>query len=453
MLFQNREHAGQELGRRLAYLRGQQVVVVGLPRGGVVVAYEVARALGAPLDVIVVRKLGVPVQPELAMGAIAEGGVLVVNDETRLLTSITPADLHAVEARERVELDRRIRRFRGSQPRAPLAGRTVVVVDDGIATGATAAAACQAVRAAGATRVVLAAPVGPPERIAWLHQFAEEVVCLATPDEFFAIGAFYVDFTQTADEEVTDLLHRAALIAAPAAGHTVHANGTAGTARTGGASPAHAVEVRIPTDTTKLSGDLTVPDHPHGLVVFAHGSGSSRQSPRNRYVSDVLVDAGLATLLFDLLTPEEELDRENVFDIDTLARRLIRVTRWLREEPDIAYLPVGYFGASTGAAAALWAAAEFGPPVTAVVSRGGRPDLAASRLARVSAPTLLIVGERDELVLDLNREAQSQLRCESRLAVVPAATHLFTQPGALEAVAVLARDWFVHHLALVGHSS
>ncbi|OAA25839.1 putative phosphoribosyl transferase [Frankia sp. EI5c] len=444
MLFRDRTQAGYELGRRLSDLRGQDVVVVGLPRGGVVVAYQVARALGAPLDVIVVRKLGVPVQPELAMGAIAEGDVRVVSDETRAVAGITPADLAMVEARERVELDRRVRRFRGSRPRIPLRGRTVVVVDDGIATGATASAACQAVRAAGAARVILAAPVAPAERIRWLRGDADEVITLAVPEEFFAIGSFYADFTQTSDEEVTGLLRRAVLTAPPPPAETAR------TAETGGRGHPE-LDVSIPLDTARLAGTLARPDRAHGLIVFAHGSGSSRHSPRNRYVAEVLGAAGFATLLLDLLVPDEEADRANVFDIGTLARRLVRVTRWLREEPAVARLPIGYFGASTGAAAALWAAGELGSQITAVVSRGGRPDLAGRRLTLVTSPTLLIVGERDELVLDLNRRAQSELRCENHLAVVPEATHLFTEPDALETVAALARDWFLHHLALVGH--
>jgi putative phosphoribosyl transferase len=199
-------------------------------------------------------------------------------------------------------------------------------------------------------------------------------------------------------------------------------------------------------DRAGPAGRLTMPDPATGFVLFAHGSGSSRSSPRNRYVAAVLTRAGLGTLLFDLLTPDEETDRANVFDIGLLARRLIDVTGWLRSQPGTAGLPVGYFGASTGAAAALWAAAEPGAGIAAVVSRGGRPDLAGPRLGSVRAPTLLIVGGRDDVVLGLNRQAQAELRCENQLAVVPGATHLFEEPGTLAAAAGLARDWFVEHL-------
>jgi putative phosphoribosyl transferase len=206
-------------------------------------------------------------------------------------------------------------------------------------------------------------------------------------------------------------------------------------------------EVAIPAgERVQTAGDLVVPSAPRGLVVFAHGSGSSRHSPRNRQVALALQRRSLATLLLDLLTDKEERDRANVFDVALLAARLVRATRWAREQEPLVQLPVGYFGASTGAAAALSAAAELGVCVTAVVSRGGRPDLAGERLAAVSAPTLLIVGARDELVLELNRDAQARLRAPSELAIVPDATHLFEEPGALDQVSALAGEWFERYL-------
>jgi putative phosphoribosyl transferase len=211
--------------------------------------------------------------------------------------------------------------------------------------------------------------------------------------------------------------------------------------------PAVGSEVAVPTEGPALPGILTVPPRSRGVVAFAHGSGSGRWSPRNRTVAEVLVDAGLATLLLDLLTEEEAADRAAVFDIALLARRLGAATRWLAAHPPTAHLDLGLFGASTGAAAALRVAAEPAPAVRAVVSRGGRPDLAAPRLAEVRAPTLLIVGGADPEVLELNRAARRQLRVPTELAVVPGATHLFEEPGALEEVARLARGWFLTHLA------
>ena len=209
--------------------------------------------------------------------------------------------------------------------------------------------------------------------------------------------------------------------------------------------------VRIPVGQVTLEGNLSLPERAGGVVLFAHGSGSSRHSSRNRHVARVLNDANLATLLFDLLTPEEEaVDSYTAqlrFDIGLLAERLIGATDWLMQHPDTQHLRVGYFGASTGAAAALVAAAERADIVGAVVSRGGRPDLAGPAvLARVRAPTLLIVGEYDLQVIQLNKAAFAHLRCEKQLAIVPAATHLFEEEGALDEVARLARGWFERYL-------
>jgi putative phosphoribosyl transferase len=209
-------------------------------------------------------------------------------------------------------------------------------------------------------------------------------------------------------------------------------------------------DVRVPAGTVTLEGHLVIPEGAPGIVLFAHGSGSSRFSPRNRFVAHELQGAGLATLLIDLLTRSEEevdrLTRELRFDIGLLAGRVVALVDWLREEEDTRDLSVGLFGSSTGAAAALIAAAQRPAAVSAVVSRGGRPDLAGEELPAVRAPTLLIVGGLDETVIELNREARARLRCPSQLEIVPGATHLFEEPGKLEAVAQLARDWFVEHL-------
>lgn len=209
---------------------------------------------------------------------------------------------------------------------------------------------------------------------------------------------------------------------------------------------AEGTTVEIPFGSVALVGELVVPPAATAVVAFAHGSGSSRLSRRNRAVAGRLRERGLGTLLFDLLTPSEEGDRANVFDVPLLAARLSTATAWLRTTPQARHLPVGVFGASTGAAAALRAAADPTAAIDAVVSRGGRPDLAAADLPRVTAPTLLIVGGADIAVLELNRQAAALLTCEHRLAVVPRASHLFEEPGALERVAELAAGWFVEHL-------
>jgi putative phosphoribosyl transferase len=209
-------------------------------------------------------------------------------------------------------------------------------------------------------------------------------------------------------------------------------------------------EVQISADGAVLSGSLTIPENSKALVLFAHGSGSSRHSPRNQFVARTLNRASLGTLLFDLLTPEEEaLDintHEHRFNIGLLAERLVHATKWARQQKETRDLHIGYFGSSTGGAAALVAAADLRQDVGAVVSRGGRPDLAGADLPRVEAPTLLIVGGNDDIVIELNEMARDQIHCEVKLEIISGATHLFEEPGALEQVAKLASDWFVDHI-------
>lgn len=426
--FADRHAAGCELAERLRPLAAEDPVVLGLARGGVPVAHEVAQALEAPLDVLVVRKIGAPGNPEYGIGAIAEGGVRVLNQQALRNLLVSVEELEAAAARERAEVEARVKRYRGDRPPIEVEGRTVIVVDDGLATGGTARAALRAVRARAPRKLVLAVPVGSPDTVEALRAEADEVVCLLQPEFMWAVGLWYEHFEQTSDGEIISLL----------AGE--------------GADPpprvaASAREVRIPVGgEAEVVGDLTLSEPVQGLVMFAHGSGSSRHSPRNRQVARALNERGLATLLLDLLTVAEEPDRANVFDIELLAERLVAATRWVRTEPQIGQLPVGYFGASTGAGAALWAAAELGEEISAVVSRGGRPDLAAPRLADVRAPTLLIVGGHDEIVVELNRQARDQMTAPCEIAVVPGATHLFEEPGALEEVARLAGEWFEPHL-------
>jgi predicted phosphoribosyltransferase/predicted alpha/beta-hydrolase family hydrolase len=427
MRFADRADAGRRLAQLLSGRTQPPPVVVALPRGGVPVAAEIARTLGAPLDVLVVRKLGHPQQPELGVGAVGEGGVTVLNDALLRRAQVDGAALAHVEAREQEEVARRVARYRGDRPRAAVVGRAVILVDDGLATGFTARAAIEILRRAGAASVVLAVPVAPPETLADLRPLVDDIVCLHAPAEMWAIGQWYDDFSQTTDEEVTRLL-AGAPSSAPAA-----------TTFDG------EQEVLLQVGSRVLGATLAVPPDAPGLVLFAHGSGSSRHSPRNRYVAGVLGQSRLATLLFDLLTEDEAADRGNVFDVELLADRLLGAATWSRDQH--LPTPIGFFGASTGAAAALLAAAQLGPQVGAVVSRGGRPDLAIPRLSEVRAPTLLVVGGRDTQVLELNRQAAEHLTgCEHEVAVVAGASHLFEEPGTLESAATLARDWFLTHL-------
>lgn len=431
-MFEDRNDAGRQLAELLVGFADEHPIVLGLPRGGVPVAAQVAHALGAPLDVLTVRKLGAPANPELAIGAVAEDGSTVLDTATVRQLGVTEQELERIIARERHELARRVARFRGAREPVDVHGATVIVVDDGLATGLSDLAAVRALRRRGAGRIIVAAPVGSPQAVTMLGEAADEVVCHTIPRDLYGVGRWYRDFAQVSDDEVLAWL------------------AAAGTAPPGTASdpPADAAarEVVIGLDGLSLHGDLTVPAAATGLVVFAHGSGSSRKSPRNRMVARRLERAGLATLLFDLLAAAEEGRRDLIFDIPLLATRLAAATRWARRQSATRGLPIGYFGASTGAGAALWAAADAGEAVRAVVSRGGRPDLAANRLGDVHAATLLIVGSRDPEVLALNRRAADLLGGPHRVEVVEGAGHLFEEPGTLEAVADLAIAWFTTHL-------
>ena len=431
MLFADRADAGRRLARSLSDLRGTDVVVLALPRGGVPVASEVARELRAPLDVIVVRKLGVPFQPEYGFGAIGEDGARVIDDRVVRQARLTRQEIFSVEARERVRLDRLLSQLRGGRPPVPLAGRTALLVDDGIATGATARAACMVARARGALRVIVAVPVGAAAAVESLRRDADEVTCLHAASAFCAVGAWYGNFSQVTDSEVAALLGPGRTSAGP-----------------GDVTPDPA-EVTIDAGGVRLPGTLVIPPQATGLVIFAHGSGHCRRSPRNQFVAAGLNRAGFGTLLVDLLTTREEFSRASVFNAALLSGRLTAVTRWLRGQPDIGAIPVGYLGIDTGAAAALVSVTgTTRMPVTAIVSLGGRPDLVSGRLAVVRTPTLLIAGGADKEVLDLNQRALPRLKCESRLAVVPGATHLFEEPGALGQATDLASGWFARHFAL-----
>ncbi|HET6260721.1 MAG TPA: phosphoribosyltransferase family protein [Chloroflexia bacterium] len=445
-VFDDRRDAGRRLAARLGDYRGQDVLVLALPRGGAPVGYEVARYLNAPLDVFIARKLGAPNQPELGIGAVAPGGVLVLDMETIQHLGIPDDVIARVATRELDEMERRLRRFRGEREMPAVEGRTVILVDDGLATGVTASAAVRALRQMAPARLVLAVPVCAPQTAQALRAQVDDLVYVEMPHNFGAVGLWYRNFDQTTDEEVVDLLSRARqALDSPAQENESSSNKQE-------PQEATPVQVQVPVGRVKLDGDLALPADPRGVVLFAHGSGSSRHSPRNRYVASVLNAAGFATLLIDLLTPQEEAEdistRHLRFDIAMLAGRLVAVTDWLAMHPDLGRLPVGLFGASTGGGAALVAASERPEAIYAVVSRGGRPDLAGGALPDVHAPTLLIVGGEDRQVIALNKSAMSRMHCVAHLEIVPGAGHLFEERGALEQVAKLAAEWFKQHLSL-----
>lgn len=440
-MFRDRTDAGRRLAFALRRYRDEAPIVLGLPRGGVVVAYEVARALKAPLDIWVVRKIGAPGHEELGLGAISEGGDVFLNEDVLAEVGASPEQVEAMVRRKAAEVEARVQRFRRGRPPPEIEGRTAIVVDDGIATGGTVHAVLRAVRRRRPKRVILAVPVASPRALATLRPEADDVVCLESDPYLFAIGAYYQDFSQTTDEDVIALLDRAR-------GDTAGADGEE---EEPAAPRGEELPVEIEIDDARLAGTLTIPAGASGLVLFAHGSGSSRHSPRNRFVAEVLQNAGIATLLFDLLTAKEEAVDDRTghlrFDVELLASRLLGAALATRQLPETSELRLGYFGASTGAAAALIAAAHRPDLVGAVVSRGGRPDLAGAHLEQVVTPTLLLVGSEDTEVLALNRRAAERLRGPRELVVVEGATHLFEEPGTLDEVARAASAWFTRYLS------
>jgi putative phosphoribosyl transferase len=352
---------------------------------------------------------------------------------------ISERQIEGITEKVKETLSRRAELYRDDRAPLQIKDRTVILVDDGIATGASIYAAINALQQMKPAKLVVAVPVAPPATCTWLRTEVDQLVCLQEPEQFYAVGQFYDRFSQVTDDDVIDLLQRAWRL-------PVHATVPADPVWDGSMR-----EVSIDTGDVLLPGTLSIPKAAKGIVLFAHGSGSSRHSPRNRRVAADLRAQGLATLLFDLLTQEEEfVDQQTAelrFNIGLLATRLVGVTKWVTQQASTRSLPIGYFGASTGAAAALVAAAHLPDLVAVVVSRGGRPDLAAEALRNVRASVLLLVGELDEKVVGLNRQALSQLQCQNkRLVVVSGATHLFEEPGKLEQVAQAAAAWFTQYL-------
>jgi len=407
--FRDREDAGRRLAQLLAGKRIEHPIVLGIPRGGVPVAAEVAKVLRGELGVVVARKLRAPGQPELAIGAVSSNGVAYINH--RLAEECGADDRYLVEeqVRQAEEASRREAEFDGHR-HAPVSGRTVIVVDDGIATGATAIAAIRSMKWAGAKRVILAVPVGPPDTIEALRREADEVHCLAVEPDFYAIGQFYIDFRQIEDAEVRKVLDEFERAT----------------------SEVQRRRATIRRDSVDLAALLAVPP---GLaaspcVVFVHGLGSGKDSPRNMVIAERLLDAGFATLLFDLSGHGESDDdpRGN----EAFGDDLTAVYKWVQAQPGIDATQLMLAGSSMGGVVAAEAVrnGRLEPPPVGMVLRA--PPVEPGDLDPITTPMLVVVGSRDPLLPNVEMAAAG---CPSaRIAVIPQAGHLFEEPGALDDV-------------------
>ena len=413
---------------------GAETVVIGLPAGGVAVAAEIAKAFQVPLDVCVVRKLRGPRDDaSLGFGAIAEGGELVLDAASASRSGLGEGQIARLIAEREVEVRELVRRIRRGRAPVDLTGKTVVIVDDGSSTGNTARAALRSVKRRGARRMILALGLAPRATLDELAREADELLCAEVEPDANAANRAYQKLARIRADQIAELL---------------------GTERQEAPEPSQRAlrgPVRIRVADASLDGDLVLPLGATGIVLFAHGADQARHDKGHLLVSRALEHAGLATLVVDLLTPRERhlimtpAGRLS-FGAEMLAGRLSATTSWAREQPETSPLTVGYFGTSLGAAAALLAAADPDNRVMAIAARACRPDLVERAIASLRVPTLLLVGERDPALLELNRRALERLRCTKRLSVVGGATHDFDEPGALEQVARRAAAWFGRHL-------
>lgn len=437
MSFRNRAQAGRRLAEALRAFDDADAVVIGLARGGVAVAAEVARALGRPLDAMVVHKIRVPFATEVAMGAVGEDGLEFIDREFLESAAISAADLEEARTRACRQAAQALASIRAERPLLDVSGCVVLLVDDGIATGSTAKVACRMIRQRGARRIVLAVPVGPRGVAREFTGLADEVVVLESPEPFFAVGAHYDLFPQLTDDDVVDLLVRAERRPSPS---------TPASPSSGPWIDEHvAIAIDTPDGPDELAADLRSPTHPTGAVVFVHGSGSSRHSVRNLHVGTALNDAGHATLLFDLASRAEVARGAAEPTLMDAAERTRAVVRWLhgRLGHDVS---VALVGSSTGAAVAIAAACDPAGSVSTVIGRGGRVDLVSGLGPHVAVPVLLIVGGADDLVVTWNRQFAASLTSPHEVAVVEGASHLFAEPGTLDEATDLIVDWCTSRL-------
>lgn len=446
MIFQNRKQAGELLAAQLLQYENKDGIVLALPRGGVPVAAEIARALNWPLEILAVRKIGAPYNDELAVGAICEDEEPVYNMQILSKLGLSSDEMNPTVIRERVKIKNQIQDFRKGKSLddllVNLKEKTILIVDDGLATGATVKSAIKYLQKKGVIHIVLAVPVSPTSTVQSLRDKVDQIVVLEEEENIFSVGQWYKDFSQVSDNDVKLLLKEST-------GFDKISESFNKLEKISNFKEKSST-VLIKISSVILEGELTEIEGMKALIIFAHGSGSSRKSPRNLQVAQSLNKNRFGTLLFDLLTEDEAEDRKNVFAIDFLSKRLADVTLWAMSQTNFKNVKIGYFGASTGAAGALQASvtSSIKDKIFAIVSRGGRPDLAGLHLKKVTVPTLLIVGANDAEVLELNRKAQ-KLISNSELSIIPKATHLFEESGTLEQVSDQAINWFNEHLVSI----
>ncbi|HXH21417.1 MAG TPA: alpha/beta fold hydrolase [Dehalococcoidia bacterium] len=419
MIFRDRTDAGRRLAELIKPMRLERPVVLGIPRGGVPVAAEVARALGAELGVIVARKLGAPGEPELAIGAITAEGACYLDEETVAMSGASDAYIAAEKERQQREAARREALF-DSHRRPALRGRNVVVVDDGVATGSTVIAALRAVKAAGAARVIVAVPVGPPRTIERLRQEADDVVCLRVEPRFFAVGQFYEQFEQVPDEEIVRILRSFAPVAVdPSRDFTVFRG------------------------EGRLRGRFTTPagNGPFPAVIFVHGLGSSKESPRNVVIAEALVDCGIASVLFDLSGHGESTGSPDD-GLSAYVDDLRAVYAWTELQPEVDPARLGIAGSSLGAVVAIEAVIKRKVRPAAMVLRA--PPARPEQFAQLDVPSLLLIGSEDPLLAEATAGARRSGCVE--LSIVEGAGHLFEEPGALEEARKRTVAWFERFL-------
>ncbi|MBP2479525.1 putative phosphoribosyltransferase [Crossiella equi] len=421
MGFVDRRDAGARLAERLGHLRGEDVVVLGVPHGGTPVAHEVVRRLGGAACAVPAVRMVLPRSPGTTLGAVGENGVVVLETDAVRRAHLSAGQLAAAERLARAELARLQDILRGIAPQQDLRGRTAVVVDDGIASGVTAVVACKAARARGAVRLVVATPICAPAAAARVAEVAEELVYLKAPRWFDAVGQHYRDFPPVTDDDLSGLLWRRR-------GPAVGAVGVGGEETRSG--------------PLGLPGMLQVPERPAGLVVLAHASATARLGAWPGHVTARLNRHRFATLSVDLLTGTDGSRRVGAADTQILALRLVDVLRRMRAHETTRELPVGLLGIGAGTGVVLRAAAERGTAVRALVVGGGRPDLGPSVLSRVRTPALFLVPCLDEHGLDRAVRARERIRAASRAELVPDADHDFTTAPARNWLAKLACSWF-----------